>query len=323
MQYQSMPTGPAMTAPSSGQDPMIGQPMPAGPGTMTAGTGQAQTGVGASPATGEWRGAPTAGGAAGQTQAAPFQSVAQQPPPGSRDPLLNQPRGIPLPEAAQKVLEELPEYQIQLEPPGPERLFRLESEQTLQERMRQEARQRPTLERINFPEEPVLSTQAYAARPFPPAQELVEPNYVCYRRLYFEDKNSERYGWDLGFIQPFVSAGIFYWDVVTLPYHLGTDPCRKFECSAGYCLPGDGGRDDRRPLRDLPGLIGLVRNVESPTAGSIGRAGRVCLEWAPPRFLDEQQTAALQERKGRLLYFSLPKRDVPLVERRRFELPTS
>jgi hypothetical protein len=156
-----------------------------------------------------------------------------------RDPLLNQPRGVPLPEAAAQVLQELPEYQIQLEPPGPERLFRLESEQTLQERMRQEARQRPTLERINFPEEPVLSTQAYAARPFPPAQELVEPNYVCYRRLHFEDKNSERYGWDLGFIQPFVSAGIFYWDVVTLPYHMGTDPCRKFECSAGYCLPGD------------------------------------------------------------------------------------
>jgi hypothetical protein len=213
---------------------MIGQPMPAGSGTMTAGTGQVPAGGAASAGTGEWRGAP----AAGKAQAAPFQSVAQQPP-SQREPSLIQRPGVPLPEAAAQVLQELPEYQIQLEPPGPERLFRLESEQTLQERMRQEARQRPTLERINFPEEPVLSTQAYAARPFPPAQELVEPNYVCYRRLYFEDKNSERYGWDLGFIQPFVSAGIFYWDVVTLPYHMGTDPCRKFECSAGYCLPGD------------------------------------------------------------------------------------
>jgi hypothetical protein len=200
---------------------------------MTAGPGQAQAGGALSAASGEWRGAPS-----GQGQVAPVQTAAQQQPPGERDRLLEPRPGVPLPQAAQQALE-LPEYQIQLEPPGPERLFRLESEQTLQERMRQEARQRPTLERINFPEEPVLSTQAYAARPFPPAREVVEPNYVCYRRLYFEDKNSERYGWDLGFIQPFVSAGIFYWDVATLPYHMATDPCRKFECSAGYCLPGD------------------------------------------------------------------------------------
>jgi hypothetical protein len=154
--------------------------------------------------------------------------------------LVRQPRGgvAPLLEG-KTVLEELPEYQIQLEPPGPERLFRLESEQTLQERMRQEARQRPTLERIAFPDEPILSTSAYTARAFPPAQECVEPNYVCYRRLFFEDINSERYGWDLGFIQPFVSAGEFFFDVAALPYHCGTAPCRKYECSAGYCLPGD------------------------------------------------------------------------------------
>jgi hypothetical protein len=105
--------------------------------------------------------------------------------------------------------------------------------------MRQEARQRPTLERITFPEEPILSKEAYTPRVFPPSQEVVEPNYVCYERLYFEQINSERYGWDLGFIDPFVSAGKFYFDVVVLPYKVWTEPCRKFECSAGYCLPGD------------------------------------------------------------------------------------
>jgi hypothetical protein len=135
--------------------------------------------------------------------------------------------------------DEQGEYSIQLEPPGPERLFRLESERSLQERMRNEARQRPIMERITFPEEPVLSREAYSPRVFPPAHEVVEPQYVCYDRLYFEEKNSERYGWDLGFIQPFVSAGAFYWDLVMLPYHVGTEPCRKYECSAGYCLPGD------------------------------------------------------------------------------------
>ena len=199
---------------------------------------QGQSAWSQAPSSGGWRGTSAATAGGGQVQAAPAQAVAQQPP-LPRDPLLpRQPGTTPL-EMAQRVLDELPEYQIQLEPPGPERLFRLESEPTLQERMRQEARQRPTLERIEFPEEPVLTTQAYAPRVFPPAKEFAEPYYVCYRRLYFEDLNSERYGWDIGFAQPFLSAGIFYWDLLTLPYHMGTDPCRKFECNAGYCLPGD------------------------------------------------------------------------------------
>jgi hypothetical protein len=163
------------------------------------------------------------------TPASAVEAGAQQPPPGSAPPP-DQPRGT---------TEEQAEYQIQLTPPGPERLFRLESEVAFQERMRQEARQRPTLERITFPDEPVLSTEPYVARSFPPAQEYVEPLFVCYNRLYFEDPNTERYGWDMGFIQPVVSTGEFLWDLVALPYHLGTEPCRKFECSAGYCLPGD------------------------------------------------------------------------------------
>src|SRR5262249_23150469 len=55
--------------------------------------------------------------------------------------------------------DESQEYSIQLEPPGPQRLFKLESEAAFFERLRQEARQRPTPERIEFPAEPVLSTQ--------------------------------------------------------------------------------------------------------------------------------------------------------------------
>ncbi len=139
--------------------------------------------------------------------------------------------------------EEESAFQIQLEPPGLERLGRVESEADFQERIRQEARTRPShdrpVERVDFPTEPVLARGAFQGRTFPSLQEVVEPHYVCYNRLLFEEKNSERYGWDLGPIQPFVSAGAFFWDVATLPYHLGTAPCRKYECSAGYCLPGD------------------------------------------------------------------------------------
>lgn len=165
---------------------------------------------------------------------------AQQVPPGNTERAGQPPRSELSPgPGGVGVDTETPEYSIQLEPPGPHRLFRLESEKTLQERMRQEARGRPTLERITFPEEPILSKEPYVARAFPPAQECAEPSYVCYKRLYFEQLNAERYGWDLGIIHPLVSAGKFYWDLAILPYKLGTEPCRKFECSAGYCLPGD------------------------------------------------------------------------------------
>jgi hypothetical protein len=130
-------------------------------------------------------------------------------------------------------------YTVQLEPPGAQRLFRLESERSLQERMRQEALQRPQPERIQFPEEPDVSDgQKWADRAYPPVNEVVEAAYVCYNRLYFEELNSERFGWDLGFVQPFVSAGYFFKDLALLPYHMGTDPCRCYDCSAGYCLPG-------------------------------------------------------------------------------------
>lgn len=134
-------------------------------------------------------------------------------------------------------------YSIQLEPPGPERLFRLESEDAMKERMRQEKRNTPQMERLVFPEEIVLSRSNYdsswRSRNWQTTVRLVEPNYLVHGRLLFHEKNSERYGWDLGPIQPFVSAGFFLGDMALLPYHLATDPFRRWESNAGYGLPGD------------------------------------------------------------------------------------
>jgi hypothetical protein len=136
--------------------------------------------------------------------------------------------------------EEVAEYKVQLEPPGPERLFRLQSESRLKEQMRQEARHLGGVEHIIFPEEPVVSAdRTPPTRRWPGMHEVVEPNYVCYRRTYFDQINAERYGWELGILQPFLSAGGFYADVVLLPYHIGTEPCRHYDSNAGYCLPGD------------------------------------------------------------------------------------
>jgi hypothetical protein len=129
-----------------------------------------------------------------------------------------------------------------LNPPSRERLFQLDTEQQLYERIRQEAR-RTEAKTVTFPEEPILSREkpqvGEMPRNFPRTSEVVEPYYLCYQRLLFEDKNSERYGWDLGIIQPFVSSGYYFYDLAMLPYHHFTRPCERYECSAGYCLPGD------------------------------------------------------------------------------------
>jgi hypothetical protein len=130
------------------------------------------------------------------------------------------------------------EFPIQLEVPGSERLFRIETEADLQERMRQEALDR-NMERIAFPDEQPLTKEKYKGRTFARSVELVEPHYVMYDRLLLEDINAERYGWNLGVLQPLASTAKFYWDVIWLPYHLGTRPCQKYDSSAGYCLPGD------------------------------------------------------------------------------------
>jgi hypothetical protein len=135
--------------------------------------------------------------------------------------------------------DETTELLVPLEPPGLQRLFRLDSEADLMERMRQEGRERSTPERITFPEEPIISKLPYTGRSFPQIALETEPSYVLHRKLFFEERNSERYGWDLGIMQPVVSAGAFYWDLALVPYQFASLPFRRFESNAGQCLPGD------------------------------------------------------------------------------------
>ena len=131
------------------------------------------------------------------------------------------------------------EYQYLVEPPGPDRLFSLKSEGGFMETLQQEWRDNGHKDRLIFPEEPVISTETYLGRNWPQYAEVVEPYFVAHKRLMFQQINYERYGWDLGIVDPPLSAGKFFADVVFLPYHAFTDPCRHFDTGAGYCLPGD------------------------------------------------------------------------------------
>jgi hypothetical protein len=128
---------------------------------------------------------------------------------------------------------------IQLESPGLGRLSRLDSDERLQRRIEQLD---PNAVHV-FPEPPILSRDRYAGRNhlWQPRQMTVEPNYVYYGKLqsFFEDKNAERYGWDLGPLSIPVGLTKFASDVALFPAKAFSDPCRLHDCSAGHCLPGD------------------------------------------------------------------------------------
>ena len=84
------------------------------------------------------------------------------------------------------------------------------------------------------PRIPYVSRAGTAA----PMRLLLEPGYVVHRRLYFEEKNAERYGWDAGFAQPLISLAYFYKDVLLYPSKLGSNMRERYETNAGKYLPG-------------------------------------------------------------------------------------
>jgi hypothetical protein len=126
-----------------------------------------------------------------------------------------------------------------LELPRPEQLFRVESEAEFRRRLRAEGRRRQV--QVEFPRDDGVAPGAATGpgRALPPQVGFLAPSYVCYQPLYFEDKNSERYGWTVPLAQPLISAGKFYLDTLLLPCHLVAQPPCTCECNTGYPLPGD------------------------------------------------------------------------------------
>ena len=121
--------------------------------------------------------------------------------------------------------------------PERDRLFRLETEQGWRARIIKEPRPVALPFGVLPDERPLIAE--LTCRCWPVQVEMVEPSYVCYAPLLFEAKNTERYGWDLGIIQPLVSAGAFLYEANKLPFSLAVYVTTPVECSAGYCLPGD------------------------------------------------------------------------------------
>jgi hypothetical protein len=131
------------------------------------------------------------------------------------------------------------EFTIRFDPPGPDLYFRRESENQVFDRILQEAQARPGAARVVFPERAPPSRDPYEPRRFLQMVAEIEPAFVMHRRLFFEQPNFDRYGSELGALQPGISTLRFFYDVALLPYHKWSYPRQHWDSSAGKLLPGD------------------------------------------------------------------------------------
>ena len=128
-----------------------------------------------------------------------------------------------------------------------ERIFSIPDDATLERYIRMRHLEdnpnaKPDDKSLQFPTSPpVGGDKTYVAKTatYPPMQAHYASLYVVHRRLHFEDVNTERYGWDLGIVQPFFSTVNFYKDVFLWPQSLASGCAYGFwDTNAGKCLPG-------------------------------------------------------------------------------------
>jgi hypothetical protein len=94
---------------------------------------------------------------------------------------------------------------------------------------------------LRFPDEAPVGVGKYVPKTvnYLPSQVAYDSLYIVHRRLHFEDKNTERSGWDMGIVQPFVSAMTFYKDFLFWPSHLASGFAYGFwDTDRGKCSPG-------------------------------------------------------------------------------------
>ncbi len=116
-------------------------------------------------------------------------------------------------------------------------VFRMGGDDTLRIPKESEIQHRELLAKIAPTTTPVNPAIARIAAT-PPRQSLLEPGFVVHRKLFFEEKNSERYGWSLGMAQPLVSAAYFYKDLLLWPTHMASNFRERYSTNAGKFLPG-------------------------------------------------------------------------------------
>jgi hypothetical protein len=128
-------------------------------------------------------------------------------------------------------------HPLRLTPPSAGQLFRLESEEMLRERLRMEVRERLPHARIEFPDAPAPAPTRQVTRDWPACEKWVEPNYVISKRLFFEQRNLERYAENVGLFQPVVAAGVFSFDALLWPVRRVIHPFRCYQVNTDCYSP--------------------------------------------------------------------------------------
>ena len=169
--------------------------------------------------------------------ASPFPTPAIEPVFPATQPILLQPKSdTPIKEPDPKV--------TQLPPRGV--IFMMYDDKTLQSAILKTASENtklPVDKLMQFPElkptVPAGTQYVSKTTSLVPRNMEFEAGFVVHNRLLFEEKNSERYGWDLGFIQPLVSTAAFYKDVLMWPHNVVSSlVVGRMDTNAGKCLPG-------------------------------------------------------------------------------------
>lgn len=125
--------------------------------------------------------------------------------------------------------------------PTKKEVFRLEPDALMEDRILKELN-KADREENRFPPAPKLVPDDTVYEPktlsYPSLRAEIEPGYVIHRRLYFQELNSERHGWDLGILQPAASSLVFYKDILFWPAKVASNHKERYDVSAGYCPPG-------------------------------------------------------------------------------------
>lgn len=133
------------------------------------------------------------------------------------------------------------------EAPSKELVFRLQGDDALNQRVLTELNpknEKMKADSYKFPAGqplvPAGTTYIPKTYTYPASQSTLSPLWVSHRRLYFEEMNSERAGWDAGLLQPVISTAYFYKDTLFWPHNLASGFWKdRYDVSAGKCMPGN------------------------------------------------------------------------------------
>ena len=92
----------------------------------------------------------------------------------------------------------------------------------------------------NVPQSCPLPDEPFTRKAPTPITFTWKASSLCYKPLYFEDVQLERYGhYRNPYLQPFVSRARFLLTVPCLPYLMGVDPPKQCVYDLGYYRPGN------------------------------------------------------------------------------------